>query len=54
MSPTTYGVALALSLFAAFASAAATVQPRSLSTLLVCGEIASAISSASEVFYPCQ
>ncbi|KAH9931579.1 FAD-binding domain-containing protein [Fomitopsis serialis] len=31
---------------------AVTVQPRSLSTLEVCGEIASAVSSASEVFYP--
>lgn len=53
MSPATSGVALALSLFTATASAA-TVQPRNLSTLPVCGEIESSISPASEVFYPCE
>ena len=47
------GVAFILSLSFAFASAAL-VQPRNLSTLVVCGEIASAISSASDVFYPCR
>ena len=53
MSFSASGVALILSLSFAFASAAL-VQPRNLSTLVVCGEIASAISSASDVFYPCR
>ena len=56
MSPTTLEVILSLSLLAALAIpvSAVTAQPRDLSFLLVCGEIASAVSPASEVFYLCQ